>query len=82
MPSRTPSNASKRSEKTLLARGPRKGFQVSPRPSVLRNESWLQEILEENTEKSALLLRELLGEIRLEPLAVEDGKPFIAQRPQ
>jgi site-specific DNA recombinase len=36
----------------------------------------LQEVLERRTERSALLLRALLGKIRLEPVSRESGRPY------
>lgn len=36
----------------------------------------LQEILEHRTARSAILLRELLGPIRLEPIPVNIGRPY------
>jgi site-specific DNA recombinase len=51
-------------------------FKAPPIDWIKERLSKLQEILEEQTEKSALLLRELLGPIRLEPVTVTTGKPF------
>ncbi len=50
-------------------------FKAPPADWVKERVSKLQEVLEERTEKSALLLREILGPIRLE-LVTEADKPF------
>jgi len=42
----------------------------------------LQEVLERQTEKSALLLRKLLGKIRLEPVKPDVGRPYLRARSQ
>jgi hypothetical protein len=36
----------------------------------------MQEVLERRTDRSALLLRSLLGQIRLEPAQGEIGRPY------
>jgi site-specific DNA recombinase len=51
-------------------------FEVPPAEWVEERLLRLQEILEQNTEQSALLLREILGPIRLEPVTGEAAKPF------
>lgn len=38
--------------------------------------SKLQEVLEARTARSALVLRELLGPVRLEPVSVDVGRPY------
>jgi hypothetical protein len=40
----------------------------------------MQEVLERRTDRSALLLRSLLGQIRLEPARGEIGRPYYAAR--
>jgi site-specific DNA recombinase len=51
-------------------------FKVPPAEWVKERLVALQEVLEGQTEKSALLLREILGTIRLEPVTNEAAKPF------
>jgi hypothetical protein len=51
-------------------------FKVPPTEWVKERLVALQEVLEGQIEKSALLLREILGPIRLEPVTDEAEKPF------
>ena len=51
-------------------------FKVPPPEWIEERILKLQGVLEQNTEKSALLLRDILGPIRLEPVHEEGKKPF------
>ncbi len=51
-------------------------FKVPPTAWIKEKMARLQEVLESSTEKSALLLRDILGPIRLEPVYEEGNKPF------
>jgi hypothetical protein len=51
-------------------------FQAPPLPWIEERAARLQEVLERRTERSALLLRKLLGTIRLDPCRPEVGRPY------
>ena len=56
-------------------------FQAPPAEWIEERVAGLKEVLERRTEVSALLLRKLLGEIRLEPKAgTETGRPYYLAR--
>ncbi len=56
-------------------------FQAPPIEWIEERVAGLKEVLERRTETSALLLRKLLGEIKLEPKAgAETGKPYYLAR--
>ncbi len=54
-----------------------KVFKAPPLPWVEERVAHLQEVLEKQTEKSALLLRHLLGKIKLEPVKPDIGRPYL-----
>jgi hypothetical protein len=51
-------------------------FEPPPIAWVTERLATLQEVLERRTERSALLLRKVLGPIRLEPVRGDIGKPY------
>jgi hypothetical protein len=55
-----------------------KVFQAPPREWIEERLEGMQELLERRTEQSARLLRELLGEVRLEPITGDIGRPYYA----
>ena len=55
-------------------------FKVPPIDWIKERLSKLEETLENQTEKSALVLREILGSICLEPVTDEAEKPFYRAR--
>jgi hypothetical protein len=57
-----------------------KVFQTPPIAWIEERLSQIKEVLEERTEKSALLLRRLLGRIRLEPTKPDVGRPYYLAR--
>jgi len=65
-----------REEVTGLQASRERVFKVPPAEWIEERILKLQDVLEQNTEKSALLLRDILGPIRLEPVFEEDRKPF------
>ncbi len=67
-------------EVTRLQESRERTFKVPPVEWIKERLLGLQEVLEGRTEKSALLLRELLGPICLEPVAGEAEKPFCRAR--
>jgi site-specific DNA recombinase len=52
-------------------------FKAPPLPWIEERVAHLQEVLEKKTEKSALLLRHLLGKIRLEPVQPDIGRSYL-----
>ncbi len=53
-----------------------KVFRAPPIEWIRERMSKLQDVLEQRTPRSGLLLRELLGPIRLEPVSVDVGRPY------
>ena len=51
-------------------------FQAPPVEWIEERLSRIQEVLERRTEQSALLLRDVLGAIRLEPKQGDVGRPY------
>ena len=52
-------------------------FQAPPIEWIAERVASIQEVLEQRVEKSALILRKLLGKIRLEPVNPDIGKPYL-----
>jgi len=69
-----------REELEGLRRSRTKVFQLPPIEWVEERLSHAQEVLERRTEQSALLLRELLGPISLEPTTGDIGRPYYLAR--
>jgi hypothetical protein len=63
-----------------LRRGSEKVFQAPPIEWIEERLAGMQEVLETRTERSALLLRTLLGKIELEPTKGEIGRPYYLAR--
>ena len=59
-----------------LRRSGEKVFQAPPVEWIEERLTTLKELLESKTERSALILRRLLGRIRLEPTKPDIGKPY------
>lgn len=59
-----------------LRRSREKVFQAPPVEWIKERLAGMQEVLERRTERSALLLRSLLGQIRLEPTRGQIGRPY------
>ena len=57
-----------------------KTFEPPPVAWVTERLATLQEVLDRRTERSALLLRKVLGPIRLEPVRGDIGKPYYRAR--
>jgi len=70
------------SEPGMLRQSRDRVFMAPPLPWIEERVATLQEVLERRTEKSALLLRKLLGKIRLEPIKPEVGRPYLRARSQ
>ncbi len=66
-----------RAELELLRRGRDVALKAPPPPWIEERIATLQAVLERRTERSALLLRKLLGKIRLEPVTPEVGRPYL-----
>jgi len=65
-----------RAELELLRRAQEAVSSIPPLIWIQERVSVLQEVLERRTERSALLLRALLGKIRLDPVAREGGRAY------
>jgi len=65
-----------KAEMELMRRGQEAVSSVPPLAWIRERVAVLQEVLERRTERSALLLRALLGRIRLEPVTPEAGRPY------
>ena len=65
-----------REELEALRRRRRKVFQTPPAEWIEERLSRVQEVLERRTAQSALLLRDVLGTIRLEPRRGDVGRPY------
>ena len=63
-----------------LRRSREKVFQTPPMEWIEERLRGLKEVLERRTPQSALLLRELLGPIRLEPIRGDIGRPYYLAR--
>ena len=51
-------------------------FSAPPREWLVERIATIQTVLERRTERSALLLRKLLGPIRMEPVTPDIGRPY------
>ncbi len=71
-----------REEVEALRRSRRKVFQTPPVEWIEERLSRVQEVLERRTERSALLLRDVLGTIRLEPKRGDVGRPYYLAQPR
>jgi len=69
-----------REELDGLRRGSEKVFQPPPVEWVEERLAGMQEVLERRTERSALLLRALVGKIELEPTKGQVGRPYYMAR--
>ncbi len=65
-----------RDEVQLLAITSRTMFEAPPLEWVVERISRLNELLEQETSRSALLLREVLGRIHLYPVTPDIGRPY------
>ena len=65
-----------RTELEGLRRNQRDVFSAPPREWLAERIETLQAVLEHRTERSALLLRRLLGTIRMEPVTPDVGRPY------
>jgi hypothetical protein len=65
-----------REELDGLRRSREKMFQAPPVEWIEERLAEMQEVLERRAERSALLLRELLGRARLEPTQGDVGRPY------
>ena len=65
-----------RTELEGLRRSQRDVFSVPPREWLTERITTIQKVLERRTERSALLLRKLLGPIRMEPVTPDIGRPY------
>ena len=68
------------SELGMLRQGRDRVFKAPPLPWIEERVATIQEVLERRTEKSALLLRKVLGKIKLEPVKPEVGRPYLLAR--
>ena len=55
-------------------------FSAPPREWLVERIATIQTVLERRTERSALLLRKLLGPIRMEPVKPDIGRPYYRAR--
>ncbi len=69
-----------REELDGLRRSREKVFRAPPIEWIEERLAGMQEVLERRTDRSALLLRSLLGQIRLEPTKGEIGRRYYAAR--
>jgi len=69
-----------RTELDGLRRSQREVFSAPPREWLAERIATIQTVLERRTERSALLLRRLLGVIRMEPVTPEVGRPYYRAR--
>jgi len=69
-----------RAELDALEHARRSVFQVPPLPWIEERVAMVQEVLERSTERSALLLRKVLGPITLEPTQGDIGRPYYRAR--
>jgi hypothetical protein len=65
-----------RGELTHIRRCREAVFKAPPRVWIEERISTLQKVLEKRTQKSALLLRRLLGKIQLKPTKGDIGRPY------
>jgi site-specific DNA recombinase len=70
------------SELTMLRQSRDRVFKAPPLPWIEERVATLQEVLERRTEQSALLMRKLLGKIKLEPVKPDVGRPYMRARSQ
>ena len=63
-----------------LRRSQHEVFSAPPREWLAERIVMIQTVLERRTERSALLLRKLLGKIRLEPVTPDVGRPYYRAR--
>jgi hypothetical protein len=64
-------------ELMMLESASRMIFKTPPMEWIADRVSHVKEVLEDKTEQSALLLRKLMGEIRLQPVTPDIGKPYL-----
>jgi hypothetical protein len=69
-----------REELDGLRRSRERVFQAPPVEWIEERLAGVQEVLERRTERSALLLRSLLGQIQLEPIQGDIGRPYYVAR--
>jgi hypothetical protein len=69
-----------REELQGLRRGSEKVFQAPPLEWIEERLAGMQQVLERRTERSAMLLRRLLGKIKLERTKGEIGRPYYMAR--
>jgi len=69
-----------REELNGLRRSSEKVFQAPPLGWIEERLTQLKDLLERRTEQSALILRRLLGQIRLEPTRGDIGRPYYLAR--
>jgi hypothetical protein len=69
-----------REELDGLRRGCEKVFQAPPVEWIEERLTQMKDLLEKRTEQSALILRRLLGQIRLEPTRGDIGRPYYLAR--
>src|SRR3990172_931076 len=67
-------------ELSMLRQSRDRVFKTPPLPWIKERVATLQGVLERRTEKSALLLRKLLGKIKLEPVKPDVGRPYVLAR--
>ena len=61
----------------VLRRGREIAFTVPPESWIRERAAKIQELLERKTERSALLIRQLLGPIRLVPASTPSGRRYL-----
>lgn len=64
-------------EVTILEMTEKNVFKAPPMEWIADRIAHAKEVLEEKTEQSPLLLRKLLGQIKLQPVTPEIGKPYL-----
>ena len=69
-----------RADLDALRRSQHEVFSAPPREWLVERITTLQTVLERRTERSALLLRKLLGPIRMEPVTPDIGRPYYRAR--
>ncbi len=66
-----------KNELLMLEATHKKVFKSPPMEWITERVAHVKEVLEEKTEQSALLLRKLLGQITLQPVTPDIGKPYL-----
>ena len=69
-----------RRELALLKEHREVSFTIPPKAWIEERVALVQEVLERRTQKSALLLRQLLGKILLQPTRGEIGRPYLVAK--